>query len=94
MRINCPICGPRDQREFYYLGHKTYLHRPPEGAAPEAWDAYLHLRDNRAGVTRELWFHEMGCAAWIVVERNTLTHEMRASVLAADLAADLAGGTA
>ncbi|MEO0903666.1 MAG: sarcosine oxidase subunit delta, partial [Pseudomonadota bacterium] len=27
-----------------------------------------------AGVTRELWCHEAGCGAWLVVERDTTTH--------------------
>lgn len=84
MRLTCPLCGERDRREFYYMGDQTYLERPEEGAAPEAWDAYLHLRDNPAGVTRDLWFHEMGCAAWLVVERNTVTHEVLSVVLAQD----------
>lgn len=74
MRITCPICGARDRREFTYLGAETYLHRPAADAAPEDWDAYLHLRDNPAGRTRDVWQHEMGCGAWLLVERDTVTH--------------------
>ncbi|SMX33401.1 sarcosine oxidase subunit delta [Actibacterium lipolyticum] len=85
MRLNCPLCGERDRREFYYMGHADYLNRPSEGAAPDAWDAYLHLRDNPAGLTRDLWFHEMGCSAWLVVERNTVTHEILSTTLATDV---------
>ena len=88
MRITCPLCGPRDRREFYYYGSEDYLQRPGPDAGPEAWDDHLHLRDNPAGVTRDLWFHEMGCAAWLVVERSTVTHE----VLGVRLAAELQGG--
>lgn len=87
MRIPCPLCGARDRREFYYLGDAVYLERPGAGAAPEAWDAYLHLRDNPAGVTRDLWHHEAGCGAWLVVERDTVTH----AVLSAGLAGDAKG---
>ncbi|GHE01382.1 sarcosine oxidase subunit delta [Defluviimonas sp. 20V17] len=76
MRITCPHCGARDRREFYYLGAEDYLHRPAEDAAPAAWDAYLHLRDNPAGATRDLWYHEQGCGAWLLVTRNTVTHEI------------------
>ncbi len=65
MRITCPLCGPRDRREFYYYGSDDYLNRPAEDAAPEAWDDYLHLRDNPAGITRDLWYHETGCASWL-----------------------------
>ena len=85
MRIPCPICGDRDIREFSYKGHATALNRPDPEAGDEAWDAYLHLRDNPAGVTRDLWHHGAGCTAWLVVTRNTLTHE----VLGAELAAEV-----
>ena len=76
MQIPCPICGPRDSREFTYKGHETYLHRPDPEAVPEAWDDYLHNRENPAGVTRDLWYHGQGCTGWLLVERNTLTHEV------------------
>jgi sarcosine oxidase subunit delta len=83
LRIPCPLCGPRDRREFYYFGAADYLDRPTAEAAPDAWDAYLHLRDNPAGETRDLWYHETGCAAWIEVKRNTVTHEILSSRLVA-----------
>ena len=79
MRIPCPLCGPRDRREFYYLGDAVYADRPAGDAGPEAWDAYLYLRDNPAGETRDLWFHEIGCSTWIEVTRNTVTHEVLAT---------------
>ncbi|MDE3027110.1 MAG: sarcosine oxidase subunit delta [Paracoccaceae bacterium] len=85
MRITCPLCGSRDRREFYYYGAEDYLNRPAEGAAPEAWDDYLHLRDNPAGITRDLWYHEQGCAAWLRVTRNTVTHEITATELVSAL---------
>ena len=74
MRITCPLCGPRDRREFYYYGTDDYLRRPAADAAPAAWDDYLHNRDNPAGVTRDLWYHDMGCTSWLAVTRNTVTH--------------------
>ncbi|MBE1282610.1 MAG: sarcosine oxidase subunit delta [Rhodobacteraceae bacterium] len=80
MRITCPICGERDRREFYYQG--AAMARPSEDAGAEAFHDYVHLRDNPAGVTRDLWYHEGGCGAWIVVERNTLTHEILSTELA------------
>ena len=86
MRITCPICGERDRREFYYQGDAVALRRPDPDGTPEYWDAYLHLRDNPAGVTRDLWYHEMGCGAWLVVTRNTVTHEVLGAVLASDAA--------
>jgi methylglutamate dehydrogenase subunit B len=83
MRLTCPLCGPRDRREFYYYGSEDYLDRPAEGAPPEAWDAYLHLRDNPAGVTRDLWYHEAGCASWLLVTRDTVSHAVHEVALVA-----------
>ena len=84
MRITCPLCGERDRREFYYAGDETYADRPVADAAPEAWDAHLHLRTNSAGPTRDLWYHEAGCGAWLVLDRNTVTHAITAVTLVAD----------
>ena len=82
MRIDCPICGPRDRREFYYQGAAVALARPGPEAGAQAWDDYLHNRDNPAGPTRELWQHEAGCGAWLVVARDTVSHEMLGAELA------------
>ncbi|MEM8777022.1 MAG: sarcosine oxidase subunit delta [Pseudomonadota bacterium] len=82
MRINCPICGERDRREFYYAGHSTLLNRPDASADETVWDDYMHNRENPCGETRDLWHHEMGCGAWIVVTRNTVTHEILSVELA------------
>ena len=84
MRIPCPICGERDLREFYYKGAAVMLDRPDPEAGDDAWDDYLHLRDTPAGVTRDLWYHASGCGAWLVVTRDTLTHEVLGATLAAE----------
>lgn len=81
MRIECPLCGARDRREFYYGG--AALKRPGGTEWSGAWDDYLHLRENPAGRSREYWYHETGCAAWLVVERDTVTHEIHGVALAA-----------
>jgi len=31
-----------------------------------------------------LWYHETGCGAWVVVTRNTVTHEVLSCELARD----------
>ena len=82
MRITCPICGERDRREFYYRGDAVALNRPAPDASEAAWETYLHLRENPAGVTRDLWYHESGCSAWVVVTRNTVSHEILSTELA------------
>ena len=82
MRITCPNCGERDRREFYYQGDALAVQRPDPDAGLGAWDDYLHNRDNPAGETQDLWFHEAGCGAWLVVERNTVTHAVHKVTLA------------
>lgn len=85
MRLTCPLCGSRDRREFYYYGSDDYLNRPGPEALPQAWDDHLHNRDNPAGRTRDLWYHEQGCAQWLAVSRNTVTHEIYSVELVAGL---------
>lgn len=84
MRITCPLCGERDRREFYYKGAAVALERPAPEAGPEAWDDYVFLRDNPAGPAQELWHHANGCGAWLVVTRDTRTHEVLDSRLAGE----------
>lgn len=88
MMINHPLLGLRDAAEFVYLGDASLINRPdrdtPDAAA--AFYEYLHLRDNPAGTHRELWYHEQGDRSWLVVTRNTLTHDIESVELASDVA--------
>ena len=84
MRIKRPLCGDRDSREYTYMGHETYLDRPGDEGWSADWDDYLHLRDNPAGVTRDLWYHGAGCTSWLLVERDTVTHDILRVELARD----------
>ncbi len=88
MIINHPLLGPRDAAEFVYLGDAALIDRPDWQAdnAAEAFHDYLYLRDNPAGEHQELWFHEQGDRSWLVVTRNTLTHEISRVELARDVA--------
>ena len=88
MLIDHPLLGPRDAAEFIYLGDASLIDRPDwqsENAADKFYE-YLYLRDNPAGVIRELWFHEHGDRSWLVVTRNTATHEITKVELARDVA--------
>jgi len=76
MRLTCPLCGARDQREFTYLGSAELLERPCDDASEDAFFDYVHIRANPAGENAELWHHAMGCRSWLKVERNTVTHEV------------------
>jgi len=79
MRIPCPFCGPRGIEEFSYRGDATPV-RPTADAAGEAdigeFVAYVHDRPNPAGWIEEYWYHGAGCRSWLIVRRNTITHEI------------------
>jgi heterotetrameric sarcosine oxidase delta subunit len=81
MRIHCPFCGSRGHDEFVYHGDAA-PQRPAGDTSVEAFHDYVYLRDNPAGMHRELWFHAAGCHSWLVVERDTRTHEVRSVALA------------
>ncbi|MCC5991106.1 MAG: sarcosine oxidase subunit delta [Rhodobacteraceae bacterium] len=88
MIIDHPLLGPCDAQEFTYKGDACLIDRP-EGlgdGAEAAFHDYAYLRDNPAGLHRELWFHEQGDRSWLVVTRNTLTHEIVGVELARDVA--------
>lgn len=85
MRLPCPFCGARDLSEFTCLGSVAGPRPDPnvEGA-PEAFYEWAYLRDNPAGPHREYWYHGQGCRAWLVIERDTRTHDILGAVLAAE----------
>ena len=88
MIIDHPLLGPRDASEFVYLGDAALMNRPDPTAddAAQQFYEYLYLRDNPPGEHRELWFHEQGDRSWLVVTRNTLTHEITKVELARNIA--------
>ena len=79
MIINHPYLGERDANEFVYKGDAKLLKRPrwsKEGIGLSEFHDYLYIRDNPAGLHQELWYHEQGDRSWLVVTRDTLTHEI------------------
>jgi len=88
MIINHPLLGPRDAAEFVYLGDASLIDRPDPNAedAADRFFEYGYLRDNPAGMHAELWYHEQGDRSWLVVTRDTLTHDITAVRLARDVA--------
>jgi sarcosine oxidase subunit delta len=84
MRIGCPLCGERDRREFTYKGAALALDRPNPDAGSEVWDDYVHNRENPAGNTEDLWYHDP-CGSWIRVARSTTTHAIAATTLAEEI---------
>ena len=88
MIINHPHLGPRNASEFTILGDASLINRPDwqAGDADDAFYTYQYLRDNPAGLHRELWFHEQGDRSWLLVTRDTVTHAVIAVALASDVA--------
>lgn len=76
IRIPCPFCGPRDHSEFTYGGDGS-IEYPALDAPKEDWHDVIFLRDNICGVQLESWQHVHGCRMWLLVERDTLTHEIQ-----------------
>lgn len=86
MRITCPFCGARGLREFSFLGDADGAGAVLPDAVPDAAGRSeadrVYLRANPAGRHTGLWYHEAGCRSWLVVERDTRTHEIFAVTLA------------
>jgi methylglutamate dehydrogenase subunit B len=86
VRIVCPYCGERGNEEFSYVGDASPVRPDPAGAnATQRFSEYVYLRDNPRGVFRELWYHAAGCHAWLVVTRDTVTHEITRVEFAGDV---------
>jgi heterotetrameric sarcosine oxidase delta subunit len=83
MRLTCPSCGVRDSREFSYKGDASRT-RPHDDAL--MFD-YVYLRDNPKGPHQDYWLHQP-CRTWLVVSRNTVTHEIFSVTPAAHSGAD------
>ena len=52
----------------------------------EEWYDYVFVRDNVKGRMHEHWHHSGGCRSWLVVDRDTATHEIFAVTTARDYA--------
>ena len=85
IRINCPICGPRAETEFTYGGDATVRRPAMEEQTTQPWLDFVFNRDNPRGAHQEYWHHVQGCRQWVVLERNTLTHEIGACRLAREI---------
>jgi sarcosine oxidase subunit delta len=81
VRISCPHCGLCDHTEFAYGGDAA-RDRPGLADAVEQWTDYVYLRDNPRGAHVEYWQHVHGCREWLIVERDTLSHDVRSVILA------------
>ena len=72
--IPCPHCGQRPKEEFTIKG--AALTRPSADASQKTWFDYVYLRNNPNGAYQEYWHHTSGCRRWLVVSRDTATHDV------------------
>ena len=87
MLIKCPHCGSRPVEEFTFLGDaKPKRPATIDPASTEAWYDYVYTRDNPKGRIEEYVHHSGGCRAWLVMTRDTETHEVFGAVAARDYA--------
>ena len=75
LRIPCPFCGIRDHSEFSYGGDGSIVY-PALDASMQDWHDAVFLRQNIRGVQTETWHHVSGCRMWLLVERDTMSHEI------------------
>lgn len=73
--------------EFTFLGDAS-VQRPSSNdpSTMDQWFDYVYLRDNPRGKFDEYAHHSGGCRAWLVLSRNTETHEVYGTVTARDYA--------
>ncbi|GHD13090.1 sarcosine oxidase subunit delta [Tianweitania populi] len=74
--ISCPHCGSRPKEEFEIKG--AALPRPAPDAPQSEWFDHVFLRENPRGRYDEYWHHAAGCRRWLVVTRDTASHEVEA----------------
>ena len=72
--IDCPWCGPRDEREFS-CGGEAHIARPadPASASDEEWRDFLFIRSNVKGPHAERWRHIHGCGRFFNAVRDTVS---------------------
>ena len=77
IQLECPNCGSRNATEFRYGGE--YNPRPPNPALVSSetdWADYIYMRDNKAGLQKEWWYHRAGCQLWFLGERHTVSNHV------------------
>ncbi len=83
IRILCPFCGERDHSEFTYGGDGGVTY-PALDAPAEDWLKAVFERENIRGRQFETWHHVSGCRMWLLVERDTMSHEIHSVRVAHD----------
>ena len=76
MLIPCPFCGPRNEDEFTCWSEVVPRPADPSSLSDAEWTDFVYTHRNPKGRVREQWWHVRGCRRWLLVERDTLTHEV------------------
>jgi sarcosine oxidase subunit delta len=76
MLIPCPVCGLRDHEEFTYGGDATVVRPNISDGDQSHWAAYVYDRENPRGTHQEYWHHNHGCRSFLIVTRDTQTHDV------------------
>jgi sarcosine oxidase subunit delta len=74
--LDCPNCGPRNSQEFRYGGEYKPRPKAPLETIDAAWNDYIYMRDNKAGIQKEWWYHRAGCGYWFLAERHTKSNKI------------------
>lgn len=84
LQIVCPYCGERDHVEFVYGGDANQPYPDIDDSDLDRWTEFVFVRDNPKGAHSEYWQHQHGCRQWLLVVRDTVTHEINSVVPARD----------
>ena len=76
LRITCPFCGKRDEREFIFGGPVGPDRPDPNSVDDQTWVEYLTIVPNPLGPVQEFWWHARGCGEWVTIWRDTRTHDI------------------
>ncbi|MBT3427853.1 MAG: sarcosine oxidase subunit delta [Gammaproteobacteria bacterium] len=82
-QLRCPLNGLRNISEFIYGGE---YHDVPDyrSCSSRDWSEHVFFAENKAGWVIEWWCH-LPTSYWFLVERNTVSDEIRRSFPSSDL---------
>ena len=78
MIIDHPLLGPRDSQEFVYLGDASLIDRPDwqDGDAADSNSMNISICGTIRPVNIGTLVSRDGDRSWLIVTRNTVTHEI------------------
>ena len=82
LRIYCPHCKEFREEEEFFCDGEALVARPsdPDALGDAEWASYLFMRDNPKGKYLEQWSHALGCRKYLVLEKDTSSGQILASM--------------